>query len=58
MIVKVEALMQQQWRAAKLFEAMYRYAKSIGCTMFQDEIICHNDAQARKLANWWMEHTL
>jgi hypothetical protein len=60
MRVDMEALRQQQWRAAKLFDEMHRYAKSIGCTIGEgvvsDEIMC-TDEQARLLANWWTEHT-
>jgi len=56
MRVNVEALRQQQWRAAKLFEAFHAYAKSIGCETIHDEIIS-DDEQARLLADWWTEHT-
>jgi hypothetical protein len=32
------------------------YAQRIGCTIFQDEIICHTDEQSKLISQWWMEH--
>lgn len=56
MIVNVEALRLQAWRAERLYHAFTEYAKSIGCTVIQDEIIS-DDRQARLLANWWLRET-
>lgn len=55
MRVDVAALRQQAWRTNKLYADLFRYAKSIGCVVVQDEIMS-NEAQARKLAAWWTEH--
>jgi hypothetical protein len=52
MHIKVEALRQQAWRSEKEYFDLQRYAKQIGCTMIQDEIIA-DDAQSRLLARWW-----
>lgn len=55
MIVNVEALRLQAWRAERLYHSFVEYAKSIGCTVIHDEIIS-DDEQARLLANWWLEN--
>lgn len=57
MRVNVEALRQQMWRAASLFEALHRYALSIGCDVIHDEIICDTAEKERLLANWWKDNT-
>lgn len=57
MRVNTDGLRQQAWRGEKLMGEMERYAKSIGCTVIHDEIVCNNDEQARKLATWWTENT-
>jgi hypothetical protein len=55
MRVDVRCLREQAWRAEKLYREMKAYAKSIGCTVVQDEITCNDDIQANALAMWWME---
>ncbi len=55
MRVDVACLRQQAWRADKLYADFIAFAKQIGCTVIQDEIVS-TDAQARRLAHWWMEN--
>jgi hypothetical protein len=50
-------LMQQIWRANKLFDDMKIYAQSINCEVLPDEIVCNTNEKARRLAKWWTEHT-
>lgn len=56
MRVRLRDLMQQAWRADKLYSAFDAYARRIGCTVIQDEIICDTDEKAKKLAAWWRDH--
>jgi hypothetical protein len=56
MRVDIAALRQQAWRAGKLYDDFRAYAWNIGCTVIQDEIVA-DEAQARKIATWWTEHT-
>lgn len=55
MHVKVDSLRQQMWRAERVYADFIRYAKAIGCNVYQDSILS-NEKQARLLATWWMEH--
>ena len=53
--VNVNALRQQAWRADKLYVEFIAYAKSVGCTVIQDEIMS-DDNQAKLIARWWKDH--
>ena len=57
MRVDVMALRQQAWRAEKVYDEFIAYSESIGCTRFQDEIICDTDEKAKLIARWWKDHT-
>lgn len=56
MIVNIPGLRQQAWRAEAFYENMTRYARSIGCVVIQDEVVCDTEEKSRKLAKWYTEN--
>jgi hypothetical protein len=56
MLVDVNALRQQAWRADKLYADFISYARMMGCIVVHDEIVA-NDNQAKLIAIWWRDHT-
>jgi hypothetical protein len=55
--IDAAALREQTAHAEEVFDAYMAYAKRIGCTTFQDEVIC-NDEQAKALEAWWSAHAM
>lgn len=47
---------RQTREAAKLFTRYQNYARSIGCTIFQDEIQA-DQHQSKLLNEWWEDNT-
>jgi hypothetical protein len=56
MLVDVNALRQQAWRANKLYADFISYARMVGCIVVRDEIAA-DDNQAKLIAIWWRDHT-
>lgn len=58
--VDASQFLEQMKRGRETMAAFERYAREIGCTVGEgamcDSIIVETDEQARKLADWWMEH--
>jgi hypothetical protein len=46
---------EQSRQAHERMDAFEDYAREIGCTIIDDEIIT-DEEQSRKLATWWTDH--